>query len=99
MNKFKIMSMVLGFFGTSCGMGYRYIPEPPVPVPNPIEIVDPCGDHKGHPDEIVLIFSDGSVLAWYKDLGFSVLEEGVVYQTTDKQKCKFKIENGQVIEI
>jgi len=61
-------------------------------------IYDPCGDLPGYPDEIVLIMSDMTILAWYKNLGLTVLEPGVGYQTTDKQKCRFRVINGEVEE-
>ena len=63
-----------------------------------IELVDPCGDGPGV-DEVVMIFGDGTVLAWYQNIGFSVLQEGVSYRTTDPQNCKFSILNGQVVEL
>ncbi len=63
-----------------------------------LEIVDPCGDGPGH-DEILIKLDDGSYLAWYVDLGLTVLEEGVSYRTTDAQRCKFKILGGQVLEL
>lgn len=63
-----------------------------------INIVDPCGDGPGH-DEVLLIFDNGSVLAWYLDIGFAVLQEGVNYQTTDAQECKFNVLDGVVTEI
>lgn len=61
-----------------------------------VDVIDPCGDGPGV-DEVLLQFNDGLILAWYKDLGFSVLTEGNNYQTTDAQKCKFTILNGEVI--
>jgi hypothetical protein len=63
-----------------------------------LEIVDPCGDGPGH-DEILIKLDDGSFLAWYVDLGLSVLHEGTTYMTTDSQRCKFKILDGQVFEL
>jgi hypothetical protein len=62
------------------------------------KIVDPCGDGPGA-DEVVLILDDGRVLAWYKDLGFSLLYENTAYQTTDAQKCNFTVMGGEVFEI
>ena len=61
-----------------------------------VTIVDPCGDDPGHVDEVVMVFSDGTILAWYLNIGFSVLEPGVVYRTTDHQKCKFTVNGGKV---
>jgi len=62
-----------------------------------LSVVDPCGDGQG-PDEVV-IFTDSGVLAWYKNVGLSVLVENVTYRTTDKQKCIFRIENGVLVEL
>lgn len=59
-----------------------------------IRIVDPCGDHAGNPDEVLLIFPDGSVLAWYLNIGLVVLQKNVTYQTTDAQRCVFKIDSN-----
>ena len=65
-----------------------------------VTIFDPCGDDPGNPDEILLIFdATGEIIAWHKNLGFVVLEPGVVYQTTDKQKCQFFVENNMVVEL
>jgi hypothetical protein len=63
-----------------------------------VDIVDPCGDGQG-PDEVIMVMADGSFIAWYKNLGFSVLEENKAYVTTDKQKCKFSVSNGEVTEL
>ena len=62
-----------------------------------LSVVDPCGDGQG-PDEVV-IFTDSGVLAWYNNVGLSVLAENVTYQTTDNQKCLFRIENGVLVEL
>lgn len=64
-----------------------------------VTIFDPCGDDLTGPDEILLIFSTGEIIAWYKNLGFIVLEPGVVYRTTDAQKCQFFVENNMVVEL
>lgn len=62
-----------------------------------IQIVDPCGDMVGQVDEILLVFPDNSVLAWYQAVGFVVLTPGVTYQTTDGQHCVFTVDaNGAV---
>lgn len=70
-----------------------------------VNVIDPCGDYV-HPngpdsvqsiDEVILHFDDGTFLAWFKNLGLTVLHENVSYQTTDKQKCNFTIINGQVV--
>jgi hypothetical protein len=63
-----------------------------------IEIVDPCGDGPGV-DEILIKLDDGSFLAWYQDLGLTILAENTQYRTTDNQRCKFEIVNGEVFEL
>ena len=63
-----------------------------------VNVINPCGDGQGH-DEIILELSDGTFMAWYKNLGLSLLEENKTYRTTDAQQCRFKITNGQVLEI
>jgi hypothetical protein len=63
-----------------------------------IDIIDPCGDGPGH-DEVILRFDNGLFLAWYLDLGFTVLDEGRVYQTTDQQQCKFQILANEVVTL
>jgi len=57
-----------------------------------LEIIDPCGDAVGKPDEILLVLNDGQILAWYKDIGLSILICGQTYVTTDSQKCKFRLD-------
>lgn len=62
-----------------------------------ILVIDPCGDVLNQVDEVLLIFPDKSVLAWYQGVGFVVLTPGVQYQTTDNQRCLFNIDaNGNV---
>lgn len=70
------------------------------PMSDRIRIIDPCGDGPGH-DEVVLIFPGGEVMAWYLDLGLTLLEPGVVYRTTDTQRCLFMVdpETNEVVEI
>jgi len=63
-----------------------------------VELSDPCGPHGGV-DEVVLEFPNDVFLAWYKDVGFTVLEHGVAYITTDGQSCQFTITNGEVVEL
>lgn len=64
-----------------------------------IDIIDPCGDDPNNPDEVLLRFDNNLFLAWYKNLGFSVLQPGVIYVTTDKQKCKFEIVGNAVVAL
>lgn len=63
-----------------------------------IRIIDPCGDYAGGPDEVLLVFPNGDVLAWYQGLGLSLMLVGTTYQTTDGQHCIFKVdEDGTVV--
>lgn len=57
-----------------------------------VQIVDPCGDDPGEVDEVLLVMHNGTVLAWFKNVGLVVLQPGASYQTTDKQKCNFSID-------
>jgi hypothetical protein len=61
------------------------------------DIIDPCGNGPGH-DEVIIIFSNGSSLAWYKNLGLVQLQEYTPYVTTDAQRCHFEIQGGLVID-
>ena len=64
-----------------------------------VAVYDPCGDDIGYHDEIVLIMDDMTILAWYRDLGLTVLEPGVTYRTTDHQKCRSQVINNEVVEL
>ena len=57
-----------------------------------VEYIDPCGDSPGV-DEILLRFSDGSLVAWYKNLGLFLLSPGT-YVTTDVSKCLFTVHSN-----
>lgn len=66
------------------------------------ELVDPCGDHVNEYDEVLLKMSNGDYIAYFEVGGkrfLTILEENVNYRTTDKQKCDFKIVNGEVVEL
>lgn len=64
-----------------------------------VNVVDPCGDGSG-PDEILLVMDNGQVIAWYQNLGLSVLQPNQQYRTTDAQQCRFQVDvNGNVLEI
>lgn len=58
-----------------------------------IVVVDPCGDLVGQVDEVLLVFPDNSVLAWYQGVGFVVLAHNTTYQTTDGQSCVFQVDS------
>lgn len=101
----RVISALLLLLLTS-GCAYRGY-EVQAPEPDPVqefpelaiaEVLDPCGDGPGV-DEVLLILGDGTVLAWYVDLGLAVLEPGI-YMTTDSQGCTFEItEDLQVEEL
>lgn len=94
----KYLVLLLAMFA-GCGNNYRTVVEIPVPEASLfISIMDPCGDYPGYPDEVLLLLNDGTILAWYKNVGLSILEEGKTYTTTDKQKCKFSVVDGKLIE-
>lgn len=59
-----------------------------------VEIIDPCGDSAGL-DEVLLKMSDGTILAWLKNVGIVELTNGS-YITTDSQKCVFSVLDGIV---
>jgi len=65
------------------------------------EVIDPCGDYSNHFDEVLLVMSDGSIVAYF-DSGnkrfLTILQDGI-YRTTDKQSCRFEIEDGKYKEI
>lgn len=98
----KYVSCLLVFIiMIGCGSGVRTDHEPAVRIVAPEgytikEVIDPCGDGPGQ-DEILLVLSEGSVVAWYKDLGLVELEDGN-YVTTDSQSCSFSIINGEYVE-
>lgn len=63
------------------------------------EVIDPCGDGPGE-DEVLIVFSDKSVLAYFETAKsgiLSLLEENKTYITTDQQRCKFHIIDGEII--
>lgn len=67
---------------------------PATPTPYVVtEFIDPCGDHPGHLDELVLRLADGSLMAHYASgsLQFITLITPGDYVTTDKQKCHFTV--------
>lgn len=64
------------------------------------EIVDPCGDHAGHFDEVLLKMYNGDIVAYFKDNGsreFLTIIGAGNYQTTDKQKCNFSVDSNRNI--
>lgn len=65
-----------------------------------VELIDPCGDHPGYFDEVILKLPSGELVAYFKQSGskefLSVLTDGN-YQTTDQQKCNFTVSGGEVL--
>ncbi|MGL4790430.1 MAG: hypothetical protein ACRCW1_03390 [Anaerotignaceae bacterium] len=63
-----------------------------------IKVIDPCGDFVNAVDEVLLVFPDKTVIAWYKNVGMVVLQPGIQYQTTDAQQCRFSVDSeGNVL--
>ena len=60
-----------------------------------LENIDPCGDHPNHADEILFVLAEGSIMAYFKDGGnrefLTLLTCGKTYQTTDRQRCLFRL--------
>ena len=67
----------------------------------PVGLLDPCGDAPGRADEVLLLLSNGTVLASFSDnqnglnTRFSVLENGY-YRTTDGDNCYFTLTDGVI---
>lgn len=59
-----------------------------------LEIIDPCGDHPNHFDEIIIRVSTNELFAYFEDGGnrrfLAILPPGN-YRTTDRQKCDFTV--------
>jgi len=65
---------------------------------NTIEIIDPCGDGPGV-DEVILKIR-GELIAYFQAKNVNVLatlSDGH-YVTSDKDKCRFSVVNGEVVE-
>jgi hypothetical protein len=61
-----------------------------------VEFIDPCGDYPGRFDEVLMVTSSGSYVAYFQSGGrrfLTVLPDGN-YRTTDFQRCRFTISNG-----
>lgn len=66
------------------------------------EIIDPCGAETTH-DEVILVTRNGEHIAYFETPNSSndrlvILKEGVNYITTDGTNCRFRIENGVLID-
>lgn len=62
------------------------------------EWIDPCGQETTH-DELILIMSNGRAFAWYYDRGIVELRPELTYATTDGTDCRFRIEDGELVEL
>jgi hypothetical protein len=64
------------------------------------ELIDPCGDAVGQFDEVLIRLSSGQIVAFFEGTNntrfLSVLGDGQ-YQTSDEQKCRFDVVNGQIV--
>lgn len=78
----------------TCGTDELVVPD----AAEVLQIVDPCGDGPGV-DEVVLILEGSLYIAWYKNVGMTVLEPYTPYQTTDSQRCRFQITDNGLEEI
>ncbi len=66
-----------------------------------VDYIDPCGDNVGQFDEILLVMSDGSIVAYFETGGnrfLSILPENGRFTTTDSQRCSFSMVNGEYQE-
>lgn len=63
------------------------------------EFIDPCGDSAGF-DEVLLWMSSGELVAYFESGSrrfLTILKDGN-YRTTDKQRCRFSVVNGEYVE-
>lgn len=69
-----------------------------------VDIIDPCGQ-EGNYDEVILVTNAGQFVAYFAQNGaanqsrLTILEEGPTYKTTDGTNCKFKVENGVIVDV
>lgn len=60
------------------------------------QYIDPCGDAPGQFDEVLLLMTDGTLVAYFQNGSrrfLTVLPDGS-YQTTDFQRCAFRVISG-----
>lgn len=65
-----------------------------------VEFIDPCGDNVGKFDEVLMVTSSGSIVAYFESGNkrfLTVLPNGN-YRTTDVQACRFSIIGGEYVE-
>lgn len=65
-----------------------------------IAVIDPCGDYQGDNefDEVLLQLEDESFYAWFTGVGVVRLLPGNTYETTDAQKCRFRINSDNTYQ-
>ena len=64
------------------------------------EVIDPCGDEPGEFDEVIIKLADGSFIAYFQQGSkrfLTSLGEGN-FITTDSQRCRFIIANGELVD-
>ena len=64
------------------------------------EVIDPCGDKSGYYDEVIIKLHDDTFIGYFESGSkrfLTVLKNGN-YRTTDEQKCRFTVLNGQIID-
>jgi len=62
------------------------------------KVWDPCGDHAGNFDEVILQTNSGKFIAYFEVSGkrfLSVLSNGT-YVTTDNQACRFNVSGDSI---
>jgi len=62
------------------------------------KIIDPCGDFPNNYDEVILQLSSGEFIAYFESRGkrfLSIIEDGN-FTTTDRQRCRFTILDGEL---
>lgn len=67
-----------------------------------VDVIDPCGPETTH-DEVILVTRNGDHIAYFEvpnsfNNRLVVLREGINYVTTDGTNCRFRIENGALID-
>lgn len=68
-----------------------------------IGYIDPCGNNGPH-DEIILVTSDGELISYFAEdedalnSRFVMLENNKTYMTTDGYNCRFKVQDGDIVD-
>ena len=83
---------------TSCGSDVEFF-QKEIVEETEYEIYDPCGPSESGLDEIILVYPDGALIAYFEQNGhrhLTALIDGA-YRTTDAQKCFFEVLDGIII--